>query len=305
MRQCLDAQSHCLPEEVAQKTTFYKVHWSDAQKQIEVMDQNGIEKSLLLYPTSDAHIQMGGWMNLCQSYNQGIAKIIESYPDRFAGAGIIPLDSPDDILKELKRIKDLGLKVISLASSYDGKYLDDSGFGLVFQFAQENRMPIHIHPQIINPIGEQRVKDPLLSPVLEYVFDVSMCLGKMMMEGIFTKFPDVDFIFAHYGGVLPFVKERFDNTYAMLRKRNYVKDLGKMPSQYFQNLYFDTSGSKSLASLLCMLEVVDAQHILWASDYPANQDIRSSIEFIDEISLTEEQKDLILGKNLLNLLSSK
>ena len=56
----------------------------------------------------------------------------------------------------------------------------------VFEFAQSQNMPIHVHPQIINPIGEERVRDPLLTPVLEYVFDVSMCIGKMMMNEINT-----------------------------------------------------------------------------------------------------------------------
>ena len=41
----------------------------------------------------------------------------------------------------------------------------------------------------MNPIGIERVHDPLLSPVLEYVFDVSMCIGKMMMSGVFDQAP--------------------------------------------------------------------------------------------------------------------
>ena len=74
---------------------------------------------------------------------------------------------------------------------------------------KKKNLPIHVHPQIMNPIGEERVCDPLLTPVIEYVFDVTMCIGKLMMSGTFLKFPDVKFIFAHYGGVLPLVKERF------------------------------------------------------------------------------------------------
>ena len=103
-----------------------------------------------------------------------------------------------------------------------------------------------------------------------------------MMEGTFTKYPEVNFIFAHYGGVLPVVKERFDNTYQMLRKRDFVKDLGQLPTEFFKNLYFDTSGSKSPASLQAALEVADADHILYGSDYPANQDIPGSIAILDE-----------------------
>lgn len=282
---------------------FFKQFWSDLNRQLSVMDQLGIEKALLLYPTSDAHLNMGGWREVCREYNGAIADVVNKYPDRFVGAGILPVDAPESIDEELRRIKDSGLSALTLASSYDGKYLDDEMFAPVYSFACENKMPIHVHPQIMSPIGEERVKDPLLTPVLEYVFDVSMCIGKMMMEGTFSEYPEVDFIFAHYGGVLPFVRERFDNTYQMLRKRDFVKDLGKLPGGFFKNLYFDTSGSKSAASLLCALEVVDADHILFGSDFPANQNIEKTIEVISSSALIAEYKEQILERNFIELMS--
>lgn len=299
----LDTHSHCIPSAVAQNTTFFKVFWSDAEKQLEVMDAHGIERSLLLYPTSDAHLQMGGWSKVASVYNSELAKIVKAHPERFVGAGIVPPDDARALSEELRRMSDFGFKALSLASSYDGKYLDDDFFAPVFEFAQKNKILIHVHPQIMNPIGEERVQDPLLTPVLEYVFDVSVCIGKMMMSGTFLKYPDVKFIFAHYGGVLPIVKERFDNTYRMLRKRNYVKDLTKDPGEYFKNLYFDTSGSKSPASLLCALEVTDPSHILWGSDYPANQALTDSLKVVDETALSQAQKSAIFGGTLTSLLA--
>ena len=187
--------------------------------------------------------------------------------------------------------------MISLASSYNGKYLDDEYFYEIYEFAQTARVPIHVHPQIMNPIGEERLKDPLLSPVLEYVFDVSVCIGRMMMNETFLKFPDVKFIFAHFGGVLPIVKERFDNTYQMLRKRGFVKDLHKNPGEYFRNLYFDNSGSRSRASLAAALEVSDANHILFGSDFPANQDFAGSLNVIRQSPLATDQISSILYHN--------
>jgi len=283
---------------------FFKVNWSDLDRQLKVMDESGIEKSLLLYPTSDAHLNMGGWRNVCRIYNDEISAVAKKHPSRFIGAGILPGDNPQDIVDELKRFDDLSLKVISLASSYDGKYLDDEIFYPAYELAGKRKMPIHVHSQIMNPIGEERVKDPLLTPVLEYVFDVSVCIGKLMMNGIFSKFPGVKFIFAHYGGVLPIVKERFDNTYQMLRKRDFVRDIGKLPGEYFKNLYFDTSGSKSPASLLCALEVTDVSHILFGSDFPANQNLAESIATIEKSPLNSAQKRSIFSENMRHLLES-
>ena len=300
----LDSHSHYMPSQVAQNTAFFKEHWSDADRQLRLMDEHHVDRALLLYPTSDAHINMGGWGKLCAAYNPAIAALVKKCPDRFIGAGIIPADDPSLIAAELKRVEDLGLKAISLASSYSGKYLDDPIFDEVYAFARAKHFPIHVHPQIMDPIGEERVRDPLLSPVLEYVFDVSMCIGKMMMSGTFAKYTDVDFIFAHYGGVLPIVKERFDSTYTMLRKRNFVKDLSKTPGEYFKNLYFDTSGSKSRASLLAALEVTDISHILWGSDFPANQNLADSLGVISQTILSSKDREAILGSNLASLLGS-
>ena len=298
----IDAHSHYMPPEVAANTAFFKEHWSDADKQLRLMDEYYIDQAVLLYPTSDAHLNMGGWQAVCKIYNEEIAKIVKTHQGRFIGAGIIPADAPGAIKDELKRIKDLGLKVLSLASSFEGGYLDDPLFDQVFEFAANNKMPIHVHPQIMNPIGEERVRDPLLSPVLEYVFDVSMCIGKMMMSGVFAKHAQVNFIFAHFGGVLPMVKERFDTTYRMLRQRNFVKDLGKTPGEYFSRLYFDMSGTRSRGALQTALEMTDVNHILWGSDFPANQNFKDSLSVVSQDILSANARNLILGENLKNLL---
>mgnify|MGYP003393893066 CR=1 FL=1 len=298
----IDAHSHYMPPEVAAHTAFFKEHWSDEDKQLRLMDEYHVDQAVLLYPTSDAHLNMGGWQGVCKIYNQKISELVKTHQGRFIGAGILPVDDAKAIKPELKRIKDLGLRILSLASSYEGKYLDDPLFDEVFEFASKYKMPVHVHPQIMNPIGQERVHDPLLSPVLEYVFDVSMCIGKMMMSGVFEKHGKVNFIFAHFGGVLPIVRERFDSTYSMLRRRNFVKDLGKDPSEYFSHLYFDMSGTRSAGSLQTALEMTDVKHILWGSDFPANQNFKDSLSVISQGILSAEQRNLILGENCRSLL---
>jgi predicted TIM-barrel fold metal-dependent hydrolase len=294
MQGIIDVHSHYIPPAVAEKTAFFKVGWSDIDRQLSTMDNCSIEKSLLLYPTSDAHLNMGGWGNLSKVYNQAISAVVKRYPDRFIGAGIVP---PENVSDGLNNLMDLNLRVLSLASSYDGKYLDDERFFPAYDFATKHNIPIHVHPQILNSIGQERLNDPLLTPVLSYVFDVSACLGKMMMAGVFDKFPKVKFIFAHYGGVLPIIKERFDSTYQMLRRRSFVKDLGKNPSEFFGNIYFDISGSRSCASLLCALELTDASHLFFGSDFPANQNLMESIGMIKNSPIDESQKAAILSRN--------
>ncbi|MBF0532737.1 MAG: amidohydrolase [Candidatus Omnitrophica bacterium] len=293
-----DGHAHYIPPDIAKNTAFFKSHWSDIARLLAVMDANEIERALLLYPTTDAHLNMGGWAKVCRMYNQEIAALVDQHPDRLSGAGIVPADDPAELAAELARINKYGFPAVSLASSYDGRYLDDDYFAPLYEFCAAKNIVIHVHPQIINPIGEERVKDPLLTPVLEYVFDVSICIGKMLMSQIFLKYPDVKFIFSYYGGVLPWVKERFDNTYEMLRGRGLVKDLGKSPGSYFQNIYLDMSGANSPAALCCALEMTDSRHIIFGSDFPANQNISKTVQAVEGARLMPLDKQNILRDNL-------
>jgi len=272
---------------------FFRQGWSDIDQLLQTMDACGIGKSVLLYPSSDAHLKMGGWSKVCEVYNEEIGKKVKAHPDRLIGGGIVPVDeSTDAMLKEIERIKDLGLSCLTLASSYDGKFLSDEKFLPVLAKAEKVNLPIFVHAQIINPIGFDRVKDPLLMPVVEFLVDVTMCAGSLMMEGIFTKHSKLKFVFAHFAGVMPFVFDRLDATYSMLRGRDFVKDLGSLPSEIMKNIYVDTSGVKSPTMIQMALETFGPSQVLWGSDYPAKRDLTQSIDVIKQLD-ADIQKDIL------------
>lgn len=302
-----DGHSHWLPKEIVENASFFHPAWSDIETQLKAMDGAGIEKALLTYPTTDAHLNTeGGWRAVATVFNNGVAEIVKKYAGRFIGSFIVPFGEPELMLKECRRAyKELGLKALSLASSYNGAYLDEEIFFGVYEFCRKSKIPVFVHSQIIEPIGSERVNDPLLSPVIEYVFDLTMCAGKLMMSGIFTKFPDLKFVFAHFGGALPFIRERFDTTYNMLRGINFVKDLGRMPSEILSGIYFDTSGCGSASVLQCALEMAGSSRVLFGSDWPANRDLQGSIDVVRNSGLQEEEKKKVLSKNFSDILNLK
>src|SRR3990167_2097267 len=270
----IDAHSHYLPEEIVKVASFYNPNWTDIEAQLKGMEESGVEKAILHYPTTDAHIKLSDEEKAAKLYNDGLSKVIRNYPHKFIGLGVLPVQDKERMLYELKRCrKDLGLRGISLAASYNGIYLDDKRFYPLYEEAQGENIPIFVHTQTINPIGFERVNDPLLTPVVEYVF-------------------------AHFGGVLPFLKDRFDTVYTMLRMRNIVKDLGQAPSAIFKNIYCDTSAVKSKNILKMALDTFGAEHLLWGSDFPANKDVQGSIKAIRELDAPDEQKELMLGMNI-------
>jgi predicted TIM-barrel fold metal-dependent hydrolase len=298
-----DAHAHWLPREIIEKAHFFSPAWGDIKRQLALMDKFHIERALLLYPTSDAYQQMGSQQEVARIYNNSIAEVVKRHPERFIGAAILPVDEPEAMVKEFDRAtEELGFKAISLATSFEGVYLDDDRFYPLYERAEASNTPLFVHPQTINPIGFERVKDPLLTPVIEFVFDTTMCIGKLMTAGTLRGFPDLKFVFAHFGGVMPFIKERFDTVYKMLRGRNIVKDLFALPSEYLKQIYVDTSGATSPSTLMSTLEMVGTEHTLWGSDYPSNPEISASISAIEELDIPAEDKKKILGGNIERVL---
>jgi predicted TIM-barrel fold metal-dependent hydrolase len=299
----IDAHSHWLPEKIINNAHFFHKGWSDIEAQVKMMEESGISKAVLSYPTSDAHLKLGSISEVAAIYNNNIAKILKQYPGKFIAAAILPIDNSLDMLDELKRVtQELGFKAISLASSYNHIYLDDKMFLPVYKYVQENRIPIFVHSQIVSPLGSERVQDPLLTPVIEYVFDITMCIGKLLMADILRDYPKVKFIFAHFGGAIPFLQHRFDATYQMLRGINFVKDLKADPTEYLKNIYVDTGGDKVKTNFLLALELLGPKHLLWGSDWPAKKDISGSMDAVRGLNISEEDKADILGGNLENIL---
>jgi len=298
----IDAHSHWLPQEIIENAHFFSKSWGDIETQVKMMGESGIDRAVISYPTSDAHLKLGDLAKVARIYNDNVAEILKRYPDKFIGAAVLPVGKPEEMLGELKRALELGFKAISLASSYNGVYLDDASFLPIYREAKAKNIPIFVHSQIVNPIGFERVQDPLLTPVIEYVFDTTICIGKLLMADIFREYSEVKFIFAHFGGVIPFLQHRFDATYQMLRGINFVKDLKNNPTEYLKHIYVDTSGDKIKSNFILALDLVGPKHIFWGSDWPAKKDVVGGMQVVRDLDLSAEDKAGILGNNLDKLL---
>lgn len=297
----IDSHSHWLPEEIINNAHFFSKAWGDIESQLKMMEEAGIDKAVLSYPTSDAHLKLGSISLVTRIYNDNVAKIIKRFPDKFIGAAILPVDNSHDMVEEIKRVtEEMGFKAISLATNYNGKYLDEPMFLPVFEEAQKRKIPIFVHSQIISPIGVERVNDPLLTPVIEYIFDTAICIGKLMMAGM-LKDLDLPLIFGYFGGAMPFLEHRFDATYEMLRKMNFVKDLGGIPSQFLKKVYVDTGGDRNMLNLKISVGFFGAKHTVWGSDWPAKKDVAAGIKAVNELDVSEKDKADILGGNLEKL----
>jgi predicted TIM-barrel fold metal-dependent hydrolase len=287
-----DSHIHFIPKELSVHTAFYKGIWTDKEKLFNFLEENQITTALLGYPATEVDPKIA-----CQIYNSSLEEVIKEN-SKIIASGIVNLDDLASLDFQVRQLKQRGFRAISIGSSHKGKFLVKE-LEPMFQAAQEEDLPIFVHPQTINPIGFERVKDPLLMPVLEYSFDSSMFMGLLMMEGIFEKYK-VKFIFSSLGGVVPFLKDRFDRVYTMLRKREIVKDLGRLPTEILKNVYVDTSGA-SLNNIQLALDLFGADKLLWGSDYPVCGDIQGNLKMLD--GLGQNLKENITHKNFQSIFS--
>lgn len=290
-----DAHLHFVPQEIGEYTSFYKGVWNDKQRLYDFLDQEDICQALIVYPSTDAHLKLASMAQVCEKYNQSLKQIIKENK-KIVAAGIVDLSSFTTLKEQVTRLADDGFSAISLASSQDGKFLVKELYPL-YQVAQEKKLAIFVHPQTINPVGFDRVKDPLLMPVLEYSFESSLFLGLLMMQGILEEY-SINWIFSSLAGVIPFLKDRFDRVYTMLRGRNLVKDLGKVPSQILKSVYLDTSGA-SLGNIKMAIEMFGEDKILWGSDYPVSGNVKENLSMLNELG--GKVKEKIITKNFLGI----
>jgi predicted TIM-barrel fold metal-dependent hydrolase len=295
----IDAHSHWLPQEIINCAHFYSKAWGDIDAQIKAMEEAGVDRAVLSYPTSDAFLRLGSLRQVAEIYNERVAAILRQYPDKFYGAAILPVDDEKAMLEEYKRATgDLGFRALSMATSTNGVFLDDPRYFELYALAERQGVPIFVHPQIVKPIGSSQVDDPLLTPVIEYIFETTMCVGKLLVSQVLERFGRLNFIFAYFGGVTPFIAHRYDATYTMLREIHFVRDLNGLPSEHLKRVYVDTSGDKTVANYISSLELFGPQRIVWGSDYPAKKDVKGSMDVLKDLKIGDKDRQDILGGTL-------
>jgi len=161
-------------------TTFHSPEEA-AEESVAFMDANGVDAVCA---------QGGGYMWGGTDYRFGndfLLEVCKKLPDRMIGfMSVNPNDTRKNLLAELDRMFDAGIRCIKLINSYQEHYPGDGpNLMAVYEYAAEHRM------LVCNP---------------------SWTTDEMMK--IAAEFPDTDFIFGHYGNRLDPVLKARPNVYA-------------------------------------------------------------------------------------------
>lgn len=267
---------------------------------IAQMDVDGIDVAVLSITSPGVQVfDAVTATRLAKDANDVLAEAVRTNPTRLAGLAAVAPQYPTGAAQELERaIQNLGMKGFLINSHTMGEYLDDRKFWPIFEAAQALDVPLYLHPREPAP--------SMVEPFLDYglyfagfgfAVETSLHAMRLIMCGLFDHFPKLKIVLGHMGEGLPFWLQRIDNRYLLQVKIGAVKKLARLPSEYFlDNFVITTSGVMSGAALRLSIEVLGADRIMFAADYPY-ESVEEGVKFLDTVDITNEQREKIFSGN--------
>lgn len=238
------------------------VDWTLARS-LEEMDNNGVRTSIVSISTPG--IMLGSIeanRQLARECNEYAAKMVQDYPGRFGFFAAVPLPDREGSLREIEYALDtLRADGIGFMSSYDGKYLGDAVFASVFDELNRRRAAVYTHPTVANCcrdlVGGVHVS------VEEFGFDTTRTISSLLYSGTLSRCPDIQFIFSHGGGALPFLSGRI-----VAGATKFAAGWPRSPEDELRRLYFDTASVTNPPAIAAILKLVPAVQLMFGTDYP-------------------------------------
>ena len=269
---------------------------TDVDARLPEMDRLGIAMHVLgiAAPGAQAFAPEIG-AELAVIANDMLAATIARHPDRFAGLAAIAPHSVERSVQEIERATTtLGLGGIIINSHTHGEYLDDPKFWPILEAAVAFDSPLYLHPNfpaedMIGPYS----KYGMMGAMWGFQAECSLHVVRMIMAGVFDRFPTLQLVLGHLGEGLPYWLDRLDNRYKNILTRGGLASLGMvelqhLPSDYVRrNIHVTTSGMNSRAPFDFCLDVLGPDRVLFATDFPFEQG-DEAVAFIRGASLTEE-----------------
>ncbi len=260
--------------------------------------------------------------NLARLANDGMAELVQKYPDRFPGfIASLPMNDPEGLLAESNRaIKDLGAVRVQIFTNVLGRPLTKPETMPLFDLMAKLDQPIWMHPA-----READFLDYKSEPKSHYEiwwtfgwpYETSVAMAHLVFSGLFDRHPTIKIITHHLGGMIPYFEGRvgpgWDQLGARTSDEDYtllLKKLKKRPLDYFHLFYADTALFGALEATICGLKFFGSDRVLFGSDSPFDPEKGSAyilwtIEIIDSLDIRPVERQAIYEGNAKRLLKLK
>ena len=284
---------------------------------VDLMNQAGLNVAILSAHTPSVQNVPGqDGIDFAYRLNKGLVDgPMAAHPGRFQAFATLPLQSPEAAADELERaVREDGFVGALTNGHITGKYLDHPDFEPVLARAEALGVPIYLHPGY--PVDEvfdvyyRTTRPEYTAEFQDYIFsgsglgwhqEVLIQTVRMMIYGVFDRFPKLKIIVGHMGEGLPFYYERIVNDLGGATENALKKPLG----QYFQdNFWFTTSAFFQDDLLHLLLKNISVDRLMFATDYPF-ADMKQGTDWFRGVDLPREDKEKIAFRNAEKLFGIK
>ena len=285
-----------------QQTRLYDYH----DVRIKEMDEAGIDIQVLSHGApSTQKLPADSAVAVARGVNDRLAEICAAKPDRLMGFAALPTADPKGAADELERcVTKHNFKGAMLHGLANGVFLDDKRFWPIYERAEKLDVPIYFHPGVPDSRVSAVYYDDYAkaSPMLAraawgYTVETATTAIRMTVSGVFDTYPKLKILLGHLGETLPFLVWRIDQA---LARPGAAKQLS-FRDVFCKNFWITTSGNFSNPALLCCIQELGIDRILFAVDWPFVANV-PGVEWMQGAPLCDEDKVKILSGNAKRLL---
>jgi predicted TIM-barrel fold metal-dependent hydrolase len=287
-------------------------------ERIRRMDAAGIDLQVLSHvapgvQTLESNLAIG----LAKEVNDWLAEIVRTYPTRFAGFAMLPMQSPKAAADELERtVTQLGFKGALVNGHTQGRYLDEDAFSVVLERAQALEVPIYLHPtdppQAITEIY-YRDYPALVTGGWGWQVETGTHLLRLMCGGVFDTYPRLKIIVGHMGELIPYTLKRLNlaltlGEWLIASQEKQGSDSQRKAAmqksvRYYmhENVFITTSGMFDQAAFACALTEVGIENLMFSVDDPFGDNVEA-MEFLRATPLSPQEREQLAHGNAERLL---
>lgn len=266
------------------------------ERRLADMDSAGIDMQILSLTSPGVQVfKPDVAVAMARLTNDQAAEAVRRHPTRFAALAAVAPQNPAEAAKELERaVTKLGMKGAIINSHTLGEYLDDPKFYPIFEAASALRVPIYLHPNT----PSKRMIEPLLESGLDgavygFAVETGMHALRLIVKGVFDRYPDLTVILGHLGEALPFWLFRLDYMHrgtVTSGRYDFLKPLKKKVSDYLRdNFYYTTSGMAWEPAIAFTQSVIGMDRVMYSMDYPYEY-VHDEVRAQDAMAISDADK---------------
>ncbi|GAA1822607.1 amidohydrolase family protein [Nesterenkonia flava] len=237
---------------------------------------------------------------LARTANEQLAEVVRRYPTAYSGLAAVAFSAEDAGAGELEyAVKELGLKGAVMNTHVRDRYTDTEEFFPFFETAEALGVPVYLHPSApASGLFRRYYERGLDGSIYGFGADTGLHLLRLIVSGIFERFPRLKMVVGHLGEAIPFWINRIDYMYGkQIATGRYphvkplpMKPLPMKPSEYLRrNIWVTTSGMPWTDDVMYVRKKMGADRVMYAMDYPYQYE-PSEVEEQDSLPISDEEK---------------